>query len=290
MWLARDAVAGPAAAQKLALADAFESDLRPVLESPQQARLRQLVLRAQGWPALTSDELAGALELSAAQTRRIDEIAERTHREIQQASQSASPAAERETAIAALRKREGTAIQKLLSSQQRARLAELVGETYDLSRVGPLVFAAPQLKQVDAWVGSPPLELAELRGKVVAFHFWAFGCINCLRNLPHYNAWHERLGQRGLVVLGMHTPETSAERAPAALGPKVEEFAIRYPVAADHENQNWAAWGNSMWPSVYLVDKRGRVRYWWYGELNWQGAEGEKFMRGKIEELLAERD
>ncbi|HTM52732.1 MAG TPA: hypothetical protein VL175_01815, partial [Pirellulales bacterium] len=56
------------------------------------------------------------------------------------------------------------------------------------------------------------------------------------------------------------------------------------------ENENWRAWANSMWPSLYLVDKRGRVRYWWYGELNWQGAKGEAAMRKRIEDLLAEPD
>lgn len=63
---------------------------------------------------------------------------------------------------------------------------------------------------------------------------------------------------------------------------------MRYPVAVDPDKKTWNAWANNMWPSVYLIDKRGHVRYWWYGELNWQGGDGEKFMRGKIEELLAE--
>ena len=129
----------------------------------------------------------------------------------------------------------------------------------------------------------------DLRGKVVAFHFWAFGCINCVHNLPHYTKWHDEMASKGLVVLGMHTPETQAERNVVALQKKVEENAIRYPVAVDHDAQNWAAWANSMWPSVYLVDKKGRVRYWWYGEMNWQGTEGERFMRQQIEVLLAEK-
>ena len=57
---------------------------------------------------------------------------------------------------------------------------------------------------------------------------------------------------------------------------------------ADIEMKNWNAWGNSMWPSVYLIDKRGYIRYWWYGELNWKTTEGEKIMRKQIEKLLAE--
>ena len=65
---------------------------------------------------------------------------------------------------------------------------------------------------------------------------------------------------------------------------------MQYAILIDNENKNWKAWANNMWPSTYLIDKKGYVRHWWYGELNWQGAEGEKYMRQKIEELLAEKD
>ncbi len=57
----------------------------------------------------------------------------------------------------------------------------------------------------------------------------------------------------------------------------------------DSEQKNWDAWSNSIWPAVYLIDRRGFVRYWWYGELNWDGAEGEKSMRRKIGELIVEK-
>ena len=78
----------------------------------------------------------------------------------------------------------------------------------------------------------------------------------------------------------MSTAPTTCERTSAR--------KIAYPVAFDAAAENWGAWGNNMWPSVYLVDKRGRVRFWWYGELNWQGGHGEEYMRQKIAELLAE--
>ena len=57
----------------------------------------------------------------------------------------------------------------------------------------------------------------------------------------------------------------------------------------DNEKRNWNAWGNSMWPTVYLIDKQGYVRYWWFGELKWQGNDGEKLLRQRIEELLKEK-
>ena len=65
---------------------------------------------------------------------------------------------------------------------------------------------------------------------------------------------------------------------------------MHFPIVVDNDKKNWNAWGNSMWPSVYLIDKKGYVRYWWYGELDWQGAGGQKIMRKRIAELLAEKE
>lgn len=290
LWPLRDAHEGPAAAKRSKLTDQFEQELATLLEPGQLLRLRQLLVQAQGWQSLTLPHIAAELKLSHAQQQQVEQIVTATVAKLQQVAAGSQPAAEREAAALKLRREEGTSIQKLLNASQRKQLAEMVGAKFDLSNVGALTYTAPPLGQVDRWVNTQPLKPADVKGKVVAFHFWAFGCINCIRNLPHYNQWHDQFAQRGLVVWGMHTPETKAEHDLDALEHKVEEFKIQYPVSADHDNQNWNAWANYLWPSVYLVDKRGVVRYWWYGELNWQGAEGEKFMRQKIEELLAEQE
>jgi peroxiredoxin len=87
----------------------------------------------------------------------------------------------------------------------------------------------------------------------------------------------------------VHTPESEGEKVVDSIRRKAKEHGLEFPIAVDTNQQNWQAWSNSVWPSVYLIDKRGHVRYWWYGELNWQGSEGEKYLRGKIEELLAEK-
>ena len=89
-------------------------------------------------------------------------------------------------------------------------------------------------------------------------------------------------------MIGVHTPETKHERDVKALAAKVKEAELNHPVLVDNEKANWGAWGNSMWPSVYLVDKQGYLRYWWYGEMNWKGAGGQKLMKRRIDELLAE--
>jgi hypothetical protein len=90
------------------------------------------------------------------------------------------------------------------------------------------------------------------------------------------------------VIIGVHTPETQTERQADRVRKKVKEAEFTFPVVIDNDKTNWNAWGNSMWPSVYLIDKQGRLRYWWYGELNWKEAGGQKIMATKIEELLAE--
>lgn len=91
-------------------------------------------------------------------------------------------------------------------------------------------------------------------------------------------------------MLGIHTPETPGEKNIDKIRQKAKENSLTFPIAVDNNGKNWAAWTNRFWPSTYLIDKQGNVRYWWYGELNWQGAEGEKMLRGRIEQLLNEKD
>ena len=168
-------------------------------------------------------------------------------------------------------------------------VAERLKLSTDLDRVTKVGCVAPEMQNVSAWINAQPMTMEQLRGKVVVVHFWAFGCINCIRNLPHYDSWHEKFAKSGLTIVGIHTPETESERSLENLKRQVVERKIEYPVAFDASAQNWKAWANDVWPSVYLIDKQGRVRNWWYGELNWKGATGEEFFRKRIEELLNEK-
>lgn len=95
--------------------------------------------------------------------------------------------------------------------------------------------------------------------------------------------------KRGLMIIGVHTPESASEHNVEKVKEKAAEGGLAFPILVDNDRRNWNAWGNSMWPTVYLIDKHGDVRYWWMGELNWEGAEGEKLFRRHIEELLAEK-
>ena len=86
----------------------------------------------------------------------------------------------------------------------------------------------------------------------------------------------------------MHTPETSRERDFDNVKRDAKAAGLTFPIIVDGDKKNWDAWGNSMWPSIYLIDKRGDIRYWWFGELDWKGVKNQKVMEQRIAELLAE--
>lgn len=96
------------------------------------------------------------------------------------------------------------------------------------------------------------------------------------------------MSAKGLTVIGVHTPETGEEKKIEKVRKKVKDNGMKYRIAVDGAGKTWRAWGNQFWPSVYLIDKKGDVRYRWDGELNWKDIKGEKIVRKKIEELLAE--
>lgn len=144
---------------------------------------------------------------------------------------------------------------------------------------------APELAGISAWLNADPLTMKGLRGKVVVVHFWTNGCINCVHNYPAYKAWHADFAGKGAVVLGVHTPEFEAEKNLDRLRDKVRKAGLEFPIAVDNDGDTWRAWGNQYWPAIYLVDKQGRVRYQWDGEL---GTDGERAMRRRIDALLAE--
>lgn len=153
-----------------------------------------------------------------------------------------------------------------------------------------LKIEAPELEErpAEEWINSPPLELAELRGQVVVLHFWTFGCINCIRNQPHYKSWHEKYSKRGVTVIGVHTPESVGERDIGAVRKSAEEKGLKYPIVIDSDGKTWKTWDNKWWPCTYLIDKNGVVRFRWDGELNWKDTKGEQILRKKIDQLRAE--
>jgi len=141
---------------------------------------------------------------------------------------------------------------------------------------------APRFTGIDTWINSPPLTLAKLRGKVVLVDFWTYSCINCLRTLPHLEAWDRRYRKAGLVIVGVHTPEFAFEHVVSNVRKATRRLGVRYPVAIDNGYKTWDAYRNDAWPAEYLIDRRGQVREVKKGEGNYGDTER------KIQALLGE--
>nr|MDP9128728.1 cytochrome c biogenesis protein DipZ [Pseudomonadota bacterium] len=130
----------------------------------------------------------------------------------------------------------------------------------------PISYPAPELKGITHWFNSDPLTLAELKGKVVLIDFWTYSCVNCVRTLPYLKAWDEAYRDKGLVIIGVHSPEFEFEKKTDNIQAAITQYGIQYPVAVDNDLATWTAFDNSFWPGHYLIDKEGQVVYHHFGE------------------------
>jgi thiol-disulfide isomerase/thioredoxin len=151
-------------------------------------------------------------------------------------------------------------------------------KTASLPDLGP----APELTN-DTWLNvDSPLHIADLRGKVVIIEMWTFGCINCQNVMPSLKEWHSKYKDAGLVIIGNHFPEFSYEKDLENLKDAITRYEIAYAVAQDNNGDTWRAYKNHYWPTLYLIDKQGHIRYVHIGEGRYQATEE------NIQALLAE--
>jgi thiol-disulfide isomerase/thioredoxin len=141
---------------------------------------------------------------------------------------------------------------------------------------------APEFQNIDTWLNSEPLKLNELRSKVVLVDFWTYTCINCLNHLPYVKEWNQKYKDKGLVVVGVHTPEFAYEKSTKNVMEAIKRLQIEHPVAQDNSYSTWKAFNNHYWPAVYLIDKQGKIVYSHFGEGSYGATEK------KIQALLAE--
>lgn len=132
------------------------------------------------------------------------------------------------------------------------------------------------------WLQGPEVTMAFAKGSVVLIDFWEATCIHCLRTLPYLAAWHRRYGERGLVIVGVHTPEFEASADPDIVRRAIDEHEIPYPVLLDPDRATWQVFANHYWPAKYLADHRGYLRWEHVGEGAY--AEAERW----IQKLLRE--
>ena len=156
-------------------------------------------------------------------------------------------------------------IKKQLNKMNDAEIKkENIGKpTSDFMPKGP---TAPEIIPGGAWFNSDPLTLEQLKGKVVIIDFWTYSCINCQRTFPYLIKWWETYSDKGLVIIGVHSPEFEFEKSGKNVGLAIADFRLPYPIVQDNDFATWRAYNNRYWPAKYVIDKGGYIRYTHFGE------------------------
>jgi thiol-disulfide isomerase/thioredoxin len=145
---------------------------------------------------------------------------------------------------------------------------------------------APEFTQISGYINTPnnsPLTLSSLKGKVVLVYIWTYTCINSIRPMPYIHDWNQKYSDKGLVIVGVHSPEFTFEKNYTNVKNAVQRFGITYPVLLDSNHGTWNAYGNMYWPRFYLIDTQGYIRYDHIGEGSYDQTEK------AIQSLLVER-
>jgi cytochrome c biogenesis protein CcdA/thiol-disulfide isomerase/thioredoxin len=129
-------------------------------------------------------------------------------------------------------------------------------------------YPAPEISGTQKWFNSEPFTLKAMQsqGKVVLIDFWTYSCINCVRTLPYIKNWHEKYHDKGLVIIGVHSPEFEFEKNEKNVAEAIKSNGIKYPVVMDNDLKTWQNFQNHYWPAHYLINKDGQVVYVHFGE------------------------
>ena len=228
---------------------------------------------------MTSGQVDRMTELAIATKNIQQRLREATRR-----NQAADPLREE---VAAAVQAEQDGLQTVMKPEQLETLEQLLGKPFDTGQLKRIYPMAPELVPTADWITSRPVTRKSWGGKMVLVHFYAFECHNCHANFDHYRQWHQKYGD-DVVVLGIQTPETPTERQVDAVKQAARERNLEFPILVDLDSANWKAWSNTMWPTVYVIDRDGYLRHWWQGELNWKGATGDQTIEQLIDELRQE--
>lgn len=141
---------------------------------------------------------------------------------------------------------------------------------------------APEIIPGGNWFNTRPLTMQGLKGKVVLIDFWTYSCINCQRTFPYLREWHAKYKDKGLVIIGVHSPEFAFEKEEKNVAEALKDFNLTYPVVQDNDFATWQAYENRYWPAKYLIDKDGVIRYTHFGEGEYE--ETEKMIQDLLQE------
>jgi len=138
------------------------------------------------------------------------------------------------------------------------------------------VLAAPD------WLNGRPTA-ADVQGKVVLVDFYTFECYNCKNVEPNLRALYRDVPREQLVILSVHSPETSLEHSRSALEASLGEQGVVWPVAIDNEFAVWNAYGVNAWPTQMIFDRHGVLRKTVVGDSQ------DALVNATIHQLLAEK-
>ena len=143
---------------------------------------------------------------------------------------------------------------------------------------------APDFIGIEKWINSEPLKIGQLKGKVVLVDFWTYTCINCIRTLPYLKDWDKKYRDKGLVIVGVHTPEFEFEKKYENVMKAVNDYQLKYAVAQDNNYVTWNLYQNRYWPHKFLIDIDGYIRYDHIGEGAYE--ETEKMIQSLLKERM----
>jgi len=144
---------------------------------------------------------------------------------------------------------------------------------------------APDFPPEMDWLNAPFVRLGTLLGRHVPLvWFWDYTSLNSIRALPYLQEWNRRYAGAGLSVIGVHSPQFGFGKGPHNVRAALERLEVDFPVALDSDFEVWKLYGNEVWPSLYLWDRRGVLRHYQHAEGGYLETEE------AIQELLLEID
>ncbi len=163
----------------------------------------------------------------------------------------------------------------------------LLGAYFTSAHTKSANFNLPEFTQLnlDSWINSQPLQVKDLKGKVVLIDVWTFGCWNCYRSIPWLNSLEDLFDKDQFIIVGIHTPEFEHETEHEKVVAKCKEFNVTHPVMMDNDFAYWKALGNQYWPTFYVADKQGIVQGVFIGETH-QGDQRAKQVENLIAKLI----
>jgi hypothetical protein len=149
--------------------------------------------------------------------------------------------------------------------------------------------SVPEFPAGVEWINIRALPMSTLLGRNVPLvWFWDYCSLNSLRALPYFQAWHHRYADHGLRVIGVHSPEFDFGKDRSLVEDAVRKLGIEFAVAPDPDFEIWRSYGNDVWPSLYLWDRRGLLRHLHFAEGGYE--ETERAIQELVREIADDVD